>query len=374
MRSTSKVLFGAAAAGALASAAIAIAAPPPGRSDNTSAVKQQLVSRSLDGGVPNRPATEPTISWDGRVARYVAYTSAATNIRPGTNGNRNVFLVTRSGGSAGGSWSYGSTVLASRGLGGAVANGDSFSPSLGGWSQGNAARKPKCLAFVSHASNIVGADNNGRADVFVRRLPGGSTRRIASPAGKSATAVAVSGDCRTIAIAAGGLYLKKGSGRLKKVASGSISSPTASYNGAVAFAKGSSIYVRGPNGGTRKVGKGSNPAAEGGKPASPNRGRIRSVAYERGGTIYYKDVGGKNRKVGRGTGAYPTGGGGQVIFGFDEFVYLYAKSNNFGKAVPQGFCPGGQSSVTATQPSSRGNYVVFSCSGSGVFLSYLGGA
>ncbi|MGH2839358.1 MAG: hypothetical protein ACRDKY_00865, partial [Solirubrobacteraceae bacterium] len=315
------------------------------------------------------------ISWDGRVARYVAYTSTATDIAA-SNGRRNVFLVTRSGGSSGGSWKYGSTRLASRGRNGAAANGDSFSPSLGGWSQGDRARRGKCLAFVSRASNLVAGDGNGRADVFVRRLPGSRTRRMPSPAGTSATEVAVSGDCRTIAIVAGGtLYLKRGGGGLKKVAGGGVRSPSLSYNGAgLSYARGSGIYVRGRRGGARKIAAGSNPAAEGGKPATPSRGRIRSVAYQRGGTVHYKDVGGKNRTVSTGAAAgQPSAGGGQVMFGSGPFVYLYAKSNNFGKTAPQGYCPPSQGNVTATYPSGRGNYIVFSCSGGLVYLSYLGG-
>jgi len=74
-----------------------------------------------------------------------------------------------------------------------------------------------------------------------------------------------------------------------------------------------------------------------------------------------------------GTGARPTAGGGQVIFGSGPFVYLYALSNNFGKKAPQGFCPAGTGDVTQTSPSGRGNYIVFSCSGGLVYLSYVGG-
>jgi hypothetical protein len=372
MRVTGRTLL--ATAGACLVATAVATAVPPGRSSNTKAINQQLIARAASGGAPNAPATEPTISWDARVARYVAYTSAATNIRPGTNGRRNVFLVTRGGGSSGTPWSYGSTTLASAGTNGQAANGDSFSPSLGGWTQGDGARRPRCLSFVSQASNLVANDSNGRADVFVRRLPGGATRRIASPAGTSASDVAVSGDCRTVALVAGGtLYLKRGGG-LKKIAGGNVSSPRLSFNGAgLSYAKGGSVYVRGKSGGASRVGSGSNPAAEGGKPSRPKHGRIRSVAYERGGVVYYKDVGGKNRRVSAGTGAQPTNGGGQVLFGAGPFVYLYATSNNFGKGRPQGHCPPGQGDVTATYPSACGNYVVFSCSGGLVYLSYLGG-
>ncbi len=372
-RFTGRTLLATAGACLLATA-VAVAVPP-GRSTTTHHLDQQLIARGASGGAPNAPATEPTISWDARIARYVAYTSTATNIRPGTNGKRNVFLVTRAGGSSGTPWSLRSTTLASAGRGGQPANGDSFSPSLGGWTKGDTASRPKCLAFVSAASNLTAGDRNGRADVFVRKLPGGRTRRIPSPVGKSASDVAVSGDCQTIAIIAGGtLYVKRGRGRLKKVVGGGVSSPRLSFNAAgLSYAKGASIYLRGKRGGARRVASGSNPAPEGGKPSNPRHGTTRAVAYQRGGVVYYKDVGGPDRTISAGTAAQPTAGGGQVMFGSGRYVYLYATSNNFGKGRPQGHCPPGQGNVTATYPSARGNYVVFSCSGGAVYLSYLGG-
>ena len=148
MRFTPVTMIGAVAASLLA-AAIATAAPS-GRTTGTSGVSQQPLSRSMSGAAPNAPATEPVISQDGRIARYAAYTSAATNIRPGTSGRRNVYLVKRSGGSSSGSpWKIGSTTLASAGIGGQPANGDSFSPALDGAARGESARGPSCVAFVS---------------------------------------------------------------------------------------------------------------------------------------------------------------------------------------------------------------------------------
>lgn len=108
--------------------------------------------------------------------------------------------------------------------------------------------------------------------------------------------------------------------------------------------------------------------------AGAPRGRIRSVAYQRGGVVYYKDVGGKNRRISAGSAGQPSAGGGQVTFASGPYVYLYAKSNNFGKKAPQGFCPPGQGDVTATYPSGRANYIVFSCSAGGAYLSFIGGA
>jgi len=371
MRFTRGAMIGAVGASLLAAAVAA--AQPSGRTTGTSGVNQQLISRSLSGGAPNAPATNPVLSGDGRIARYAAYTSNATNIRPGTDGRLNVYLVKRSGGSSGGPWKMGSTVLASAGIGGQPANGDSSSPALDGATRGDSARGPSCLAFVSTASNLVGGDGNGRADVFVRTLSSGKLKRIPSPAGKPASEVGVSGNCKAIVYVAGSsLYVKRSGVATKKVATGNISSPRSTFNGVgLSYAKGSSIYAGSINGNVSKVATGSNPAPDGGNTASGSKGKIRNVSYERGGKVRYRRLGGFNRSVSEGTGAQPTAGGGQVIFGAGPFVYLYAVSNNFGKKAPQGFCPSGTGDVTRTSPSGRGNYIVFSCSGGGVYLSYV---
>jgi len=356
--------------GALGTSLLATAiasAVPPGRLTGTSGVRQQLLSRSMSGGLPNASASEPVISWDSRTARYAAYTSTATDIRPGTDGLRNVFLVKRSGGSPGSPWKIGSTILASAGTGGQPANGDSFSPALDGSTHGDSARGPSCLAFVSAASNLVGGDGNGQADAFVRSLGSGKLRRIPSPAGKPASEVGVSGDCHAIVYVAGdSLYVKRGAGSPNKVASGGVSSPRSTFNGAgLSYAKGSSTYAGSIGGSVKKVASGAGTAPDGGDPANPGQGKVRYVSYQRGGSVFYRRLGGFNRRI--------AAGAGQVIFGAGPFVYLYAVSNDFGKKAPQGFCPAGSGDVTQTYPSGRGNYVVFSCAAGGVYLSYLGG-
>ena len=375
MRLKRGAMIGSAVGASLLATAIATAAPA-GRTENTARVNQQLLSRSASGGMPNAPATDPVFSWDGRIARYAAYMSAATNIRPGTGGRRNVFLVRRDGGSSGSPWKFGSTTLASPGIGGQPANGDSFSPALDGQARGDAARGPTCLAFVSEASNLVGGDTNGRADVFVRRLSSGKLKRIPSPAGKPASDVAVSGTCKEVVYVAGSsLYVKRNGAATKKVADGGARSPSSTFNGrGLTYAKGSSIYAGSISGNVRRVAQGSNPAPDGGDDTSNrNRGKVRYVSYERGGKVRYRRVGGFNRIIGSpGKGGHPTAGGGQVIFGSGRFVYMYAVSNNFGTKSPKGFCPAGGGDVTKTYTSGRGNYIVFSCSGGGVYLSYVG--
>lgn len=347
--------------------------PPPGRNTSTTGLDEQLISKASDGGLPNAPVSEPTISRDSRIARYVAYSSRATNIAAPTDGHRNVFLVKRGGsaGALGTPWQYGSTALASPGRGGAAANGDSFAPSLGGWTKGDTARKPKCLGFVSRASNLVAGDGNGRADGFVRKLPGGKIRRIQGPG--AASEIAVSGDCKTIAVVAGGsLFVKRGAKKLRKLVRGGVSSPDLTFNGLqVSYAQSGKVRVRPVKGGAaRGVASGANPSADDGRP----KGKVRRIAYERGGAAFIAPVGGGEKLMALGSSLPAMSAGGtQALFAFGPFAYLYAVSNSFGKAKPQGFCPSGQGVINGLALSARGNYAVLSCTGGPAYLSFLGG-
>jgi len=62
----------------------------------------------------------------------------------------------------------------------------------------------------------------------------------------------------------------------------------------------------------------------------------------------------------------------QAAFAAGPYAYLYAVSNNFGKASPQGFCPD-QSFINGLDLSARGNYIVLSCTDGPARLSFLGG-
>lgn len=117
------------------------------------------VSVDSGGGQANGNSQNASISADGR---YVAFDSLATNLVVGdANGASDVFLHDRT---------TGQTIRVSVNTGGVEANGASHSPSV-------CAAGP-VVAFVSAASNLVDADTNGRADVFVRDLAAGSTARV----------------------------------------------------------------------------------------------------------------------------------------------------------------------------------------------------
>ncbi len=335
---------------------------------------QQLLSRAADGGPPNAPATEPVLSWDARTTRYAAYTSAATNIASGaSNGKRNVFLVKRGGvpGRFGSPWEYGSTALASVGRGGQSANGDSWSPALSGWTHVDDARGAACLAFASRASNLVHGDRNGRADLFVKRLPGGKLKRIAAPRGRLSS-VAIAGDCHSTAmVAAGSLFVTRTGAKPRRVARGGVRSPRLTYNGsAISYTKRGTIYAQRIGRRARRVAKGTGATSDGGRTSSSPPGDVRAVAYERGSAVYQRTLGRKEHLISLGGRPSMTAGAAQTMFAYGPFVYMYATSNNYGKRPPQGFCPEGTVNEIAT--SARANYVAFACKGDAIYLSYIG--
>ncbi|MGI8631778.1 MAG: hypothetical protein ACR2NA_04430 [Solirubrobacterales bacterium] len=155
---------------------------------------------SVPGNGPSRGAV---MSQDRRLNRVIAFESDASNLVSGdTNGSTDVFFTTRSGsyGSRGSRYQPGSVQLASRGRGGQPANGRSWGAAVGGVG----ARAPKCVAFVSEASNLVRGDTNKRADAFVYWISSRKIQRVSTDsrnrqARGSSTSITVDGDCTKVA-------------------------------------------------------------------------------------------------------------------------------------------------------------------------------
>lgn len=158
-----------------------------------------LLSRSYTGGIPNGESRNASISRDQRIARVAAYESDASNIvRGDTNGYTDVFMVKRARPwrSNGTPWHIGKTTLISRGMGGNPANGRSYKPAVAG----SSFNLPKCIAFVSDASNLVPGDTNGVADAFVydfrtRKIKRVSVGSSGQQANGPTTEVAVNANC-----------------------------------------------------------------------------------------------------------------------------------------------------------------------------------
>jgi hypothetical protein len=135
--------------------------------------KTERVSVSSAGVQANGASNDPSISADGR---FVAFTSAATNLVPGdTNLATDIFVRDR--------W-LGITERISKSTWGEQANAGSWAPDISGDGQ--------WVAFVSAASNLVPNDRNNQPDVFlhdrqthvtqrINMLPGG--RESMGPAG-----------------------------------------------------------------------------------------------------------------------------------------------------------------------------------------------
>src|SRR3954470_11478384 len=183
-------------------AALLLAATAQAASDRAGQQTTLLVSRAAGGGLPNGPSSNPVISRDRRWARLIAYQSDASNLVKGdTNGFTDVFAVRRAGRvtNLGTRWRRGKTRLISHARGGGPANGPSWAPAV----DGALHRAPRCVAFLSSASNLVRGDSNGRVDAFVAHLRSGRVVRASLPRDRQGradtTQVAVSGDCTRVA-------------------------------------------------------------------------------------------------------------------------------------------------------------------------------
>jgi hypothetical protein len=196
-------------------AAIAIPAAAPGRP--TKRRKQQntrLISHAWNGGMPNGESSHAVISGDRRWARAIAFESDASNIvRHDTNGFRDVFVVKRTGHfvNNGSKWKIGRTIRVSRPRRGGQANGPSWGASIGGAFK----KRPKCLTFLSSATNLVPHDTNDKVDAFVVKLNGKGIRRISLPGGHQSrfdtTQAVTSGDCSRFAfVTNGSVYVRHG--------------------------------------------------------------------------------------------------------------------------------------------------------------------
>ncbi len=307
------------------------------------------------------PATDATISQDGRTARWAAYTAAG-----------NVLVVRRAQPftTTGSPWNAGPTRLASATRAGAPGNGASWGPAFDGSDYKHGGREiivaPRCLAFVSAASDLVAGDRDGRADVFVRRLSTGGLTRIA---GRGAVSeVALDGTCRRLAFVAGGtVYTANASGRggAHRVSGrGAADSPSLSANGkTVTFARRGAVYVS-ARGRTRRIASGAHPTSD---------DFSKAVAFERGGMLARASLVGSprvrsvaQRGAGLASGSRPSlsAAGSFVFYAQGPLVRLSTFQ------TPMGNC--GTAAAVRPVGSGHGNYVVYTCGGGGAFLTYVG--
>jgi len=253
-----------------------------------------LISKNRHGGAPNGPSTHAVISGDRRYARIIAFQSDASDLVAGdANGLSDVFAIRRGGsfGNDGSVWHPGKTILLSKGRHGKPANGPSFAPAV----DGNFRSSPRCVAFLSAASNLVKGDTNGKVDAFLSQGPGDSLSRISYPGGHQATgdvkAVAVSGDCSHTAFVVGGRQYVRSGGhttRLHTASDPSDPSFAAGEGDDLVFGASGGVYLsRGGTGSPSRIASGRNPAY--------NSLKRQVVAYEtrrdNHWQIAYRDIG-----------------------------------------------------------------------------------
>jgi hypothetical protein len=376
-------------------ALIAIASPPggPQTADAKGTPTTFLISRAIGGGSPNGASTHPVISNDKRYARDIAFQSEASNlVRGDTNGVSDVFVVRRTGhiDNEGVPWSVGGTSLISRTGGHGPANGASFSPSIDGAFHS----APTCVGFLSAASNIASGDTNGQVDAFVAKISGNSRpRRVSLPGGKQSsyptTAVAVSGDCKSIAFVTGGrMYVTKHGGRAKAVGGpGNAADPSYStgLRDDLVFGATGGVYLAKDSAHPRLVGRG-------GRNPVYNDIKRQVVAYEKnyGGQtqIAYHDIGKGERVIssGHGDASNPVIGNSGYYVSFQgtasHGTYLYTDTRKI--VLPTSLTPQGRMLPAGGENPSMSfysNYVVFDTpsnldAGTGqrqVFMRYVGG-
>jgi hypothetical protein len=199
-----------------------------------------------DGGSDN-----VTFSQDDRMARLIAYDSDADNIVPGdTNGERDVFVHTRSNPGPNGNLDGGDQI-ASLTSSGQPANGPSENPNL----DGDKKHAPHCVVFQSAATNLDPADSNPDEDVYIRDLRR-KTTKLVSFGLSNAQNPTIDGECQTVTFDASGTVYVRDLVKNKtwRIAVGI--NPDQQNNGkGVAYVRGGHIYYQAF---VRKFRKGNN--------------------------------------------------------------------------------------------------------------------
>src|SRR2546423_1996157 len=164
-----------AVAAACAAATVAACAPA------TSASSRARLQKTVQITHGNGPSTHAVISGDRRWARAIAFESNASNlVRGDSNGMKDVFVARRGGSfdNRGQMWRPGKIRRVSRSRRGGAADGPSYSPAIsGGFDVG-----PRCVAFLSDASNLVAGDRNRVTDDFVSSVSRGTPKSVSRAA------------------------------------------------------------------------------------------------------------------------------------------------------------------------------------------------
>jgi hypothetical protein len=304
---------------------------PAGRDQHT-----ELISKALDGGLPNGPSTNAVISGDRRYGRLIAFESEASNlVANDTNGVKDVFVIQRAGtfGNDGSPWRGQATQLLSAGVDGRPANGPSHGVSVsGGFHQPG-----RCVAFLSAASNLVPDDTNGKVDAFLVKGAGSAPERVSLMPGNGestadTTEATVSGDCSRVSFVVNRtLYTRKGKRTTRVRASGRVSDPSyaAGNSNALVFTARRGIWLSAD--GVKRAKR----VTSGGRDPVFNDLKRRTLAYEkrRGGhvQIFYKDLGKRETVISDRGDALGNGHSLDPVIGNSGYYVMFeSESSNLG--------------------------------------------
>jgi len=141
-------------------------APTPGGSGtqiflrDTQTNQTILISRDTLGNAGDGPSSHPTISADGQ---FVAFTSVATNLAPIIGGSGSQIFLRDTVGNA--------TTLVSREIGGNAGNGASSQPTI-------SATSGQFVAFASLATNLAAIPGGSGSQIYLRDTQGNQTSLV----------------------------------------------------------------------------------------------------------------------------------------------------------------------------------------------------
>lgn len=236
------------------------------------------ISIGVGKTIPNGASGEPAVSGDNRKVKLIAYSSFASNLIKGDrNGQRDVFVWHRPGGSVPRQLGRGYLERVSVSSRRVEANGPSSDPSV----DGSMVNRPHCVAFQSNATNLSKKDALPDSDIYVRDLRRNRTVLVSNGLSSQATNVDVAGNCKKVVFQAAGKvwWSRVGAGKPKSLGRGS--DPDYSRDGKSITYVGKSGHVMFRHGGFKaRLSTGTSPHV-----SDYATGHGWAVAYNSGGNV-----------------------------------------------------------------------------------------
>lgn len=314
---------------------------------------------------PNGSSGEPAVSGDNRSARFVAYSSYASNLISGdTNAARDVFVWFRPMNTVPRAIRSGKLQRASVGRYG-QANGASSNPAV----DGSMINRPHCVAFQSTATNLSPKDATPDSDIYVRDLRRKRTVLVSNGIAADAINPSIAGNCKKVLFQAGGkvYWSRVGAGKPKTIARGV--EPRFSRDGkSMTYVSGGRVVFR-HGGYVARLRGGSEPrvsdyATAKGWAVAYNSGGHAKVAIIHGGRRSIQTVA-RNAVVGGVTAR--AAGRGIVVWARNSALYYLNRNTGNSDDLAYGHSP-----ITQIDSSARANLIAFATAGGEDFIDARG--